>query len=87
MKRAVSLHIERLVLDGLDVAAGEQHWLQAAVETELARLLTEGSGADRLGSPAAIPRIAGPTLRLDRGSAPARLGEQIAGAVYKGIGT
>ena len=87
MTRAVSLHIERLILDGLDVAAGQQQVLQAAVEIELAQLLTEAGGTAGLGGPAAIRRVAGPAIRVERGDAPAQLGEQIAGAVYAGIGT
>ena len=33
----IKLHIERLVLDGVNIAPGQRHLLQASVTTELTR--------------------------------------------------
>lgn len=86
-QRAVSLHIERLVLDGLDAVSAQPHLLQAAVEMELTGLLTEGGLAAQLSGGAALPRIAGAAIQLNRGDGPSEIGRQIGGAVYEGIGT
>jgi hypothetical protein len=82
----INLHIERLVLDGVDTAPGQRHLLQGAVETELARLLIEGGLDHQLTGGAALPRIASPAIQLNGGNDPAQLGRTIAGAVYGGIG-
>jgi hypothetical protein len=82
----INLHIERLVLDGIPLGPGQSPLLQAAVEAELTRLLTDGGLSDalRLGGTFYNVRTAGIQMANDGG--PTRLGEQIAGAVYRGIG-
>lgn len=82
----ISLHIERLILDGVDIAPGQRNLLQSAVETELHRLLTSGGLAHQLTGGGALPRLASPAIELQRGNGPGELGQQIAGAVYGGIG-
>lgn len=81
----INLHIERLVLNGIPIGPGQSPLLQAAVEAELTRLLVNGglSGALRSGGTFYNVRTAGVQMAHDGG--PARLGEQIAGAVYGGI--
>ena len=81
----VKLHIERLVLDGV-AASGQPQLLQAAVQAELTRLLTEGGIAPALAGGTALPRIALPGIAAGPGDSPAALGTRIAGAVYGGIG-
>jgi hypothetical protein len=82
----VSLHIERLILDGVNIAPGQRHLLHASVQTELARLLNEGGLAAQLTHGGALPQVASPAIQLNSGHGPAELGRQIAGAVYGGIG-
>ena len=82
----IHLHIERLILDGVNLPLGQQHLLQAGVEMELTRLLGEGGLAAHLMAGGAQARIVSPSIRLDSGLASADLGQQIAGAVYAGIG-
>jgi len=82
----VDLHIERLILEGVDLAPGQRPGLQAAVESELTRLLTEGGLAPQLTAGGALPRVTSPAIQLGHGDAPTTLGRQIAGAVYGGIG-
>ena len=81
----VRLHIERLVLDGLPLAPGQAPLVQAAVETELARLLATGGVAPGLSGLGAVPALRADGLQIAPGAAPAGIGRQIARAVYGGI--
>ena len=81
----VKLHIERLVLDGVD-GNGQPQLLQAAIEAELARLLAAGGLATALIAGGVMPRIALPAIELVHGEAAGPVGARIAGAVYGGIG-
>jgi hypothetical protein len=78
---SVQLHIERLVVDQSLSSPGRGDQLQAAIETELARLLSE-RGLSEL-TEAAIPNVAARDIRM-RGKQvrPASLGHQIAQAIY-----
>ena len=83
----INVNIERLVLEGVSVPPSQRPLLQAAVEAELVRLLTaEGLGAG-LRSGGVVPRVPGGTIQLSSESNPTQLGQQIAQAVYGGIGT
>lgn len=82
----ISLHIERLVLDGIPLGPGQGPLLQAAVEAELTRLLANGGLSDALQSGGALYNVRTAGIQLADGGSPAQLGEQIAGAVYGGIG-
>lgn len=83
----INLHIERLILDGIAMQPGQHYLLQASVQTELTRLLGEGGLAGHfLMAGGTQARILSPSIRLDSGLASADLGQQIAGAVYAGIG-
>jgi hypothetical protein len=77
----ITMHIERVVLEGLAVAPAGEPALRAAIETELARLLAAGErGAGW--APLATPRLAAPPLRLPEAGAPGPLGVAIARAVH-----
>jgi len=85
----VRLHIERLVLDGVPLRAGQSAKLRAAVEAELTRLLSAGSLAAGLAGGGAVPTIRTRDVSLaDAGTPvePSVLGERIARSVYGGIG-
>ena len=82
----VNLHIERLVLDGVDIAPNQRHVLRAAVEAELGRLINRGGVGGDIAGGGAVPNVAGRSIQLQRENAPGELGRQIAGAVYGGIG-
>lgn len=83
------IHIDRLVLDGLDVPYAQRPALQAALESELARLVSEGGITPGLaGSGGSLARVAGGSIELGEGSSdPTALGGQIARAIYGSIGT
>lgn len=83
----VRLHIERLVLDGVDVAGEQRYLLQAALQAELARLLGQGALAPEVARGGATARLVAPAIALAGDTSGADAGRQIAGAVYGGIGT
>jgi len=79
----IDLQIERLILNGVDIAGHERQKLQAALETELTRLLTSG------GLPYVenvqfreVPAVA---IQLSPDSTPVQIGRQIARSVYGGL--
>ena len=82
----INLHIERLVLDGLQLERGQGPHIQAAIEAELTRLLTEQGLAGALQNGARLPILPAATMQLNPGSSPSQLGAQIAHSVYTGIG-
>ncbi|MDN5940293.1 MAG: hypothetical protein L0H94_00295 [Nitrospira sp.] len=81
----IKLHIERLVLDGVNIAPGQHHVLQAGVESELGRLLTERGLSPDLAQGIAVPRISTGGIQLTNDN-PTQMGQQIAQSVYRGIG-
>ena len=83
---AIHLHIERVVLDGLDVERRAAPHVQAALEAELGRLLAKGGLQPDLAAGGAVPSLRGGTLEAASGGAPDALGASIAQAVYGGIG-
>ena len=83
---SINVHIERLVLDGLPVARHQAPLIQTAVEAELARLLIADGLAPALKSGGATPSVQAPGIQFTSDSSPAELGQQIARAVYGGIG-
>ena len=82
----IQLHIERLVLEGLPMSRHQGTVVQAAVEQELGRLLSAGHPSSQIASGGAIPVLQGGTIHGSNTARPMRLGTQIAGAVYSGIG-
>jgi hypothetical protein len=81
----IHLHIERLILDGLPIERRQAPHVQAAVEAELARLLsTNGLGA-QFQSGGAVPSIRAPEMQLTSDNS-TQIGQQIARSVYGGIG-
>lgn len=82
----VNLHIERLILDGVEVAPNQRHLLRAAVEAELGRLINLGGVGGEIGGGGTVPTVAGRSIQLQGNNGPGELGRQIAGAVYGGIG-
>jgi hypothetical protein len=77
------MHIGRVVLDGIDVAAAERPRLKAAIETELARIIAERGIAGELRQGIAVPALRTPQIAAAK---PAQLGTAIAGAVGATVG-
>jgi len=79
-RSAISLRIERLILDGVPLDAHHAALLKTSVETELARLLAAYGLASR--SSGAETSIAGSEIRLATNATPQQLGKQIGRSVY-----
>jgi hypothetical protein len=84
--RNINIHIERLILDGLPISHSQRPLLQAAVEAELARLLTNDGLSAGLMAGGVMPYVPGGSIQLMSDENPKTLGQQIAQAVYGGIG-
>lgn len=82
---SVRLRVDRLVLDGIPLAAADRPLVRAALEAELARLLGEGGISAEWTGGGAVPRLRAPAV-VDATADAASLGRQIANAVYGGIG-
>jgi hypothetical protein len=82
----VRLHIERLVLDGLQVSGPDAARLKAAMEAELGRLLADGGVNIELAAGGALPRVGAAPIHASHRATPADLGGEIARSVYSGVG-
>lgn len=82
----INIHIDRLILEGVSVTPSQRPMLQAVVEAELGRLLAENGLASELQAGGVVPRVPGGMIELASGGNSAQLGQQIARAVYQGIG-
>ena len=82
----INLHIERLVVDGLPLEQRQGPHLQAVIEHELTRLLTDGRLAAQFSSGGTLASVKGGSVQLAERASPAGLGQQIAAAVYDGVG-
>ena len=82
----IELHIERLILDGLNVEPQDRSQLQRAVEAELTRLLVAGGLRPELRLGGAMRSVAGADINVTPQTTGTQLGNQIAHAVHEGIG-
>ncbi|MEN3331909.1 MAG: hypothetical protein V7641_1274 [Blastocatellia bacterium] len=82
----INLHIERLVLEGLPVEARQGDLLREAVVTELTRLLQANGLAANFQSGGSVPKLNAGSFQLHADKHPLQTGQQIAQAVYGGIG-
>ena len=82
----INVQIERLILDGFDIAQNQRSALRAAVESELARLLAVNGLNQELTAGGALPSLDAASIQIRNDNNPERFGSQIAQAVYKGIG-
>jgi len=81
----IRLHIDRLIVDGLDLQHGSGKAVAAAVQRELGRLVGSGGLASWTQAGIAVPSVAAPPIQAV--GSPDALGAAIAGAVYSGIGS
>lgn len=81
----INLHIEKLILDGINLSPRERSLLQASVETELTHLLTTDGLTSGLQKGGALPHIAAADVQLTQPANPIQLGQQIARSVYGGM--
>ena len=77
----VSLRVERLVLEGLDLTHAQAVVVQRSFERELTRLVTQsGHGANWRG--ATVPAMPAAPVHTDGTPRPAQLGRDVARSVY-----
>lgn len=81
----INLHIERLILDRIDVSYREWPLVQAALETELAQLLATTDIASGLQAGGTYRSARAKPIQLTANNSPTHLGQQIALAVHRGI--
>lgn len=77
----INLHIQELILEGVDIPRSQRELLQATVEAELARLLTNEGLPTGWQSGVSIPPI-----EVTPNSNTTVMGQQIAQAVYREMG-
>ncbi len=82
----ITVSIDRLIFDGLSISRNQYPQIQAAVEAELARLLASTRLFQGLAQGGSLPSAPGGHIQLTSYADPADLGQQIARAVYSGIG-
>jgi hypothetical protein len=79
----ITLHIERLILDGVQIAPADVVRLREALEQQLAQHLRRGGLEPNLLCPGTFTTLSGAAITARSGSVPfGALAEQIAGAVY-----
>jgi hypothetical protein len=79
------LHIDQLILDGIDLPPAQREELLATLQIELTQLLSEGGLHDSLAAGGAYDQLSAAPLTQPGPYAPAQLGRQIAQSVYGSI--
>ncbi|MEO1208789.1 MAG: hypothetical protein AAFX78_04520 [Cyanobacteria bacterium J06638_20] len=82
----VHIHIDRLILDGISIPHAQRPLLQAAMETELTRLVTENGLSNQLQTNLAVPHLSAGAMAFSPDTSPSQMGQQIARSIYGGIG-
>ena len=77
----IELHIDRVVVDGVDLPPGQSRLLGEALEAELKRLFT----ASRPGAWRESARVRRAELRLPEDKTAVALGQDIARAIHSGL--
>ena len=80
-RREVSVNIQRLVVEGVPLSAGQAARLRVAVQHELKRLLQRDSLRGVLHG-TAVPALSAPAISMSLPFHPAQAGRQIARSVY-----
>jgi hypothetical protein len=79
----INLHIERVIFEGVPIAAASHPAMRTAIVSELANLLAkEGLPGIAAG---ALPYLSGGALSLTSKSTPAQIGSQIAQALHRAV--
>ncbi|MEM8674591.1 MAG: hypothetical protein AAGF83_12055 [Cyanobacteria bacterium P01_G01_bin.67] len=83
----ISVQIERLILEGVTLAPEQRALLKTSLEAELGRLLATEGLSPSLQSGGWVSSLPAPLIQLDSNSNPTQMGQQIARAVYGGLGS
>jgi len=82
---SMNMHIEILVLDGVPVDKLHQSSVSESIESELVNLLLENGSFSSSQTDGSIHLIRGSDIAIETIQEPARLGQKIAGEIYRGI--
>lgn len=82
----INLHIERLVLDGVSVEPHQRTELKATMESELGRLLLTNGISSSVQSNNNTRAVRGDSISIGSNNDASHIGQQVAGAVYGGMG-
>ncbi len=77
----VNLHIERVVLEGVDVSRSDRDLIRVSVASALGQMLGDGGLVDGYSR----SRVMAGDVQLSAGK-PVEFGRRIAWSVYKGVG-
>ena len=82
----VRLHIERLVIEGIDLPSDRVPAFRSALSGELGRLIAERGVDATLHSGGRVPSVTAAAVEVPHGGqSPRRLGEAIARSVHGGL--
>ena len=81
----LTVHVEQLVLDGIDLSPGGGVPLRLALQAELARLLASGGLPSSLHRGAALESLPGDNVTFEAAEKPSSMGRSIAHAVNGGL--
>jgi hypothetical protein len=82
----IHLHIERLILDGIEITPEHHSVLKAAVTAELTHLLVDGGLQPGLAAGGAVRSVPTVGISQPKDGHPKQFGQAIARSVYRGIG-
>ncbi len=77
----INLHIERVVLEGIDVSPGDRELIRESIASELGQMLGDGG----MGNGLSRSRVMAGDVQL-AADKPVEFGQRIAGSVCKGVG-
>ncbi len=81
----ITIHIERLVLEGVPMDYGQREALQAAIEEELVKRLSTTKLAPGLLAGGALAYLRGGDMQLSSDMQPPQMGQHIAQAIVEGL--
>ncbi len=77
----ITVHVERLLLDGLPLTSRDGILVQAGIVSELERLLRDGDLLEAWNRGAAMPRLEAPGISVAAGDRAADIAASVANAV------
>ncbi len=80
----INLHIEHLVLNGVNVATDQYHFLSSNVKAELTKLIMDGGLSPAFSQSIALSHISTNDIQLTSSSL-TQLSQKTAHSVYRGI--
>jgi len=81
----ITIHIERLVLDGLPVTSHDAGVVQSAIEAELAGLFVQQGFGPGLPRGKALSHLRTGSIHVGCGASPAQIGDQVASVLHHGV--